>query len=160
MDIIYIFLGCPVVSFGGLYSALTSGRIPIIIIIAAIGLVFAMTGIKLFKVIVFLVVFILVTVLFVGMLYEFSTFGTKPQTLWVALAFSILMGVFLAITAVKITGFCYFILGATLGGIAGSILYHAVLAPILRDTAGTAPYYITIGILAVVVGVIYVYIFK
>lgn len=152
--------GCPVVSFGGLYSTLSSGRIPIIIIIAAIGLLFAATGIKLFKVIVFLVVFVLVTILFVGMLYQFSTFGTKPETLWVALAFSILMGAFLAITAVKITGFCFFILGATIGGIGGSILYHAVLAPILRDTAGTAPYYITLGILAVVVGIVYLYIFK
>jgi len=84
------------------------------------------------------------TALFGAFFTSYGTFGTEAGILWLALIFSFIMGLILGITSVKYPEFAYFVMGATLGFIIGSLLYQGLLAPFIKDTAGTVPLYIIV----------------
>jgi len=120
---------CPIFSLTYLYS-----KYPYIfaIIFMGAGLLFAFLGLKLFKVVLFLLAAFVVGFVLLTVLYQFILSKYVNQTaFWVCLGISAAVGLTVGWFVASYNKYCFVLAGASLGGIGGFILYTAVLAPFL-----------------------------
>lgn len=144
--------GCPVVSFNQLINFINKHSAAFAIIFGIAGVFLIFFGLQLFKVTVFVVAAV-VGSLFVGTLFfAFTDFGTEQWILWIIFAVAIIFGLVLGSVAVKFKRFAYFAIGAGLGVVGGFILYNAILSPIVKGQYGVGPFYLTVGICAIIGG--------
>ena len=139
-------------SFNQLINFINEHSTLFAIIFGVSGVFLVLFGLQLFKATVFIIAAV-VGSLFVGTLFfAFTDLGTEQWILWIILAVAIIFGLVLGYLAVKFKRFAYFAIGAGFGVVAGFILYNAIVSPIVKGQYGVGPFYLTVGICAIIGG--------
>lgn len=128
------FMGCPIFSIDDFYDAY---KVPITIIVILIGVLCAFLGRKLFKPVLFIIIFIGVTgMVFIifsqTLLLQINT--NAKQNYIIAIAISAAIGITAGALILVFNRVCFFILGGFGGAVGGFLLYTAVLAPLIDKT--------------------------
>ncbi len=124
---------CPIFSLTYLYK-----HYPVAFAIGflACGALFTFFGLKLYKIVLFLLTafivgFLLLTIIYQMIMLRLS--NVKLWAFWVVLGISALVGLTMGYFAVAYNKYCFVLAGASLGGIGGFILYTAILAPFVSN---------------------------
>ena len=124
---------CPIFSLTYLY-----GKYPNIfaIVFISCGLLFTFFGLKLYKIVLFLMTafivgFLVLTIVYQMIMVRFA--NTTVNTFWFVLGIAALVGLTVGYFAASYNKYCFVVAGASLGGIGGFILYTAILSRFLDN---------------------------
>ena len=144
---------CPVNDYYRLQQFFESNKYTISFVIIIVGILIALFGKKLFKLIaVLLVAIIIVAVVGIFVVDLIKGWFKEESSIWITLGITFIVGLIIGITLLKCIDATFFLVGAGFGYIIGSVIYEVIMLYVKWDAK--IVYWITIILFIIIFGLL------